>query len=124
MSAMTAQSPRTAQGQVLAFPERRATPRQACAVNARVVQCGFEYSCLVVNISAQGACLISPCRLTEMQLLRLDIDGFGGVTAVVRWTAGGETGVEFQLDQAATARLEDFLVNMLTYPRLVTETEG
>ena len=119
MTAMTAQS----QAQVLRFPERRATPRQACAVNARVVQCGFEYTCLVINISAQGACLISPCRLTEMQLLRLDIDGFGGVTAVVRWTAGGETGVEFQLDQAAKERLEGFLANMVTYPRLVSDLD-
>ena len=114
MTAMTAQS----QAKVFAFPERRATPRYASAVNARVVQCGFEHTCLVINISAQGACLISPCRLTEMQLLRLDIDGFGGITAVVRWTAGGETGVEFQVDQAAKARLEGFLDNIVTYPRM------
>ncbi len=115
MTALTAQN----QAQVFAFPERRATPRCACAVNARIVQCGFEYTCLVINISSQGACLISPCRLTEMQLLRLDIDGFGAVTAVVRWTAGGETGVEFQVDQAAKERLEGFLDNIVTYPRLV-----
>ena len=119
MTAMTAQS----QAQILAFPDRRASARQACAVNARVVQCGFEYSSLIINISAEGACLISPCRLTDMQLLRLDIDGFGGVTAVVRWTAGGETGVEFQTDQAARERLEGFLANMVTYPRLVSDLD-
>ena len=94
------------------FPERRRSLRQPCNIKACVVQCGFAYACVLTNISAGGACLISPCLLEKMQLLRLEIAGFGGVTAVVRWTEAGETGVEFHSDADTASRLEDFLERM------------
>ncbi len=93
----------------VANPERRRSARQSCNIKACVVQCGFEYACVLTNISRDGACLISPCLLEEMQLLRLEIAGFGGVTAVVRWTEDGETGVEFHSDSETASRLGDFL---------------
>ncbi len=93
----------------VALPERRRDPRQSCNIKACVVQCGFEYAPVLTDISSGGACLISPCLLEEMQLLRLEIVGFGGVTAVVRWTEDGETGVEFHSDSDTASRLEDFL---------------
>ena len=91
------------------LPERRRNARQSCNIKACVVQCGFEYACVLTNICQDGACLISPCLLEEMQLLRLEIVGFGGITAVVRWTEDGETGVEFHSDSDTTNRLGDFL---------------
>ena len=100
----------------VAFPERRRNLRQSCNIKACVVQCGFEYACVLTNISAGGACLISPCLLEEMQLLRLEIVGFGGVTAVVRWAEDGETGVEFHSDSDTTSRLEDFLERSAAQP--------
>lgn len=100
----------------IAVPERRRDARQSCNVKACVVQCGFEYACVLTNISAGGACLISPCLLEEMQLLRLEIVGFGGVTAVVRWTEDGETGVEFHSNPETASRLEDFLVRAVAQP--------
>lgn len=106
-----------------AIAERRENPRQRCNLKARVVQCGFDYACVIMNISARGACLISPCRLKESQLLRLDIDGFGGVTGVVRWIAGGETGIEFLTDEVTGKRLDNFLDSMVPLPdEVVTGT--
>ena len=93
----------------VAVPQRRRIARESCNIKACVVQCGFEYACVLTNISQDGACLISPCLLQEMQLLRLEIVGFGGVTAVVRWTEDGETGVEFHSDTDTASRLGDFL---------------
>ena len=100
----------------IAFPERRRSLRQSCNIKACVVQCGFEYACVLINISQEGACLISPCLLEEMQLLRLEIVGFGGVTAVVRWTRDGETGVEFHSDSETARRLGDFLERAAALP--------
>ena len=100
----------------VAFPERRRNQRQTCNIKACVVQCGFEYACVLTNISTGGACLISPCLLEEMQLLRLEIVGFGGVTAVVRWTEDGETGVEFHSDSDTASRLGDFLERAAAQP--------
>ncbi|MDJ0945862.1 MAG: PilZ domain-containing protein [Kiloniellales bacterium] len=103
----------------VAVPERRRNARQSCNIKACVVQCGFEYACVLTNISAGGACLISPCLLEEMQLLRLEIVGFGGVTAVVRWTEDGETGVEFHSNAETASRLEDFLAQAAARPEAV-----
>lgn len=103
-------------GAAVALPERRRSARQSSNIKACVVQCGFEYACVLTNISQAGACLISPCLLEEMQLLRLEIIGFGGVTAVVRWTDDGETGVEFHSDADTASRLSDFLERSAALP--------
>ena len=100
----------------VAVHQRRRIARESCNIKACVVQCGFEYACVLTNISQDGACLISPCLLQEMQLLRLEIVGFGGVTAVVRWTEDGETGVEFHSDTDTASRLGDFLARTAARP--------
>ena len=100
----------------VSIPERRQAARESRNIKACVVQCGFEYACVLTNISQDGACLISPCLLQEMQLLRLEIAGFGGVTAVVRWTEDGETGVEFHSDTETASRLGDFLARTAARP--------
>ncbi len=101
----------------VALPEQRQTPRQSSSIKACVVQCGFEYACVLIDISQDGACLISPCLLQEMQLLRLEVAGFGGVTAVVRWIEDGETGVEFHSDTDTASRLGVFLARRAALPQ-------
>jgi hypothetical protein len=79
--------------------ERRTSGRIATVLlTGKLSKGAYEHACLVRNLSRRGMMLRSMAPLSGGDHVLVELRGLPAADAVVRWTKGGVTGIEFGAD--------------------------